>query len=452
MVDVAKEDSGALGVEAWSGLRLRRTVDAARAARGEWLLVMVFFLGVVLRMAAFEAPIVRSPDEGTFAAQARGILAEGSSSIAVAAERVRHDPSLWFVPSPLRAGYTMLLAGVMRATGHTTELAGAVLSLASSMGCLLLAMHLGRRYLSMEAAILGALFMAVSPLELFIARRAWQEAFTELLALGLIALAAWAISSVRYRRTVFLAFAILGGYCIAVKELAAMVFVFCLLWLLANLLLRREVWTAVALLATCLLASGAAVLWLGQLMHGLGAALDFEGTWLRMGHLNPYAIEYETGTPMDLLAVLVPISPTVFLAGAIGLAGLAALALGRRSAGRPMQRYFAARNVGVACLLAVFTVVFFGLPLISHYRLNLRFAAVAFGTLDLMAGVGLAAVCIRLRKVMAPLGRVAAMGVLGFALSVAAYRDAEMFHDHFLWSGAQDLSLGLLQQAEREVR
>jgi hypothetical protein len=107
----------------------------SHGARANRLLAAIFILGAVLRVAVFVAPIVRSPDEYTYTAQAASILAQGPGAIAGLAQDVRRDPSEWFRPSPLRVGYTGLLALVMWDTGSTSVMNGAILSLVSSCLC-----------------------------------------------------------------------------------------------------------------------------------------------------------------------------------------------------------------------------------------------------------------------------------------------------------------------------
>jgi len=412
-----------------------------RRLRGETiLLVLLLVLGVALRVAGFDPALPPSPDEWNLANEARMVVALGGAGVPAIAEDIRMHPGLWYEPSPLRVGYLFPLAGMMQLIHDENRLPGLVLSMICSVGSLLLVALLGWRFLSREAALVALLFAAVSPLELTLARRAWQDSFTELLALALLMLCAEvvtrAVASTRRQTILLVAIALLGAFSLTVKETSVAVFGFCLAWVLV-VLVRRHDWRGIAvLLGASVVFSLAAAGLLGHLMGGVGAAVDFERTWLRLSPLGVYSLEFETGPARTYLLALFWVSPVVLLTALIGAA---VLAVGRsRGLRAPV----------VAKILVVFTVVFFTLPVLAQHRLNLRYASVAYCTLTLVAGVGVSWLLGLLRGVLAPLGRVAMSCVLLFALGVAAYRDAAYFRSHFSWPKMWDLSVRMVLDVE----
>ena len=72
-------------------------------------------------------------------------------------------------------------------------------------------------------------------------------------------------------------------------------------------------------------------------------------------------------------------------------------------------------------------------------RYGFRYTAPVFGPICLLAGMGVDAVLPALQRLLAPLGRATAWAILGFAISVAAFRDFTVARDRFLLPELQDL-------------
>jgi len=414
---------------------MRRRVSAEYV-----LLALLLAVGIWLRVTGFDALLPRSPDERNLAAEAREVVAMGPAAIQNIVAEIHADPILWGEPSPLRAGYLFLLAGLMQASGDGTELVGAWLSVASSVGCLLLVAWMGWKFLSKEAALVAVMFAAVSPLELVLARRAWQDAFVELLALELLAIAMQAVVD-RGRRVWWLgALAVAGAYGVTVKEINALVFGFCVV-VVGAVLVKEKDWRGLAWLAgSCAVATGLACWWLAHLFGGMQTALAFETEWLQRSTAGSYSAEYETGPGWMYFAALLRLAPVVVVAAWVGI-GVLAWGFAKRQKDEVKAPLMAAA-------LVCFCAVFFTLPVLAERRMNFRYASVAFGALDLLTGVGVAWAIKPLRRALAPLGTVAATVVLLFAIGVAGYRDWVFFATRMQARDVEDLSIRMVRAIE----
>jgi hypothetical protein len=120
----------------------------------------------------------------------------------------------------------------------------------------------------------------------------------------------------------------------------------------------------------------------------------------------------------------------------LALAALAGFALVVYGAIR--RRTFAGASLPLGLALISFLML---LIQVITGRYNFRYTAPAYGSICMLGGIGLTASLQPLYKLLVPLGRPAAAGILGFALAVTALRDLNFARDKFLSTGMQDLSL-----------
>jgi 4-amino-4-deoxy-L-arabinose transferase-like glycosyltransferase len=394
-------------------------------------LALLVCLGVALRVSALDGVTRRTPDERAYTEAAKVLLVQGRAGIPVLASRVS-DPSTT-AASPVRAGYLYLLVETMHLTGRSDESVGAALSCtASALSVLLLAVLAWRRF-PPAAALTATLLYAVNPAALMTARRAWEEAVAEAVALVLILAASEIQAGSRQRRWAFV-IALAGAYAITLKQTPALAFVLCVLWVLIVLLTGRERRNAIHFAILCAVASLAAVGWLTYLAGGWRAFVDLMARSTNSLDGNAYIIDYEEGSPWSLLkALLIVSAPTVLLA----VAAVFSLLPWRRPI--PVERKVTLALVGMC---AVFVILLLGLP----HHINLRHLAPVFAPAALLAGVGMAFVLDLRRFAGAEQSGVLA-GLAVIALVAMAAVDYRHFRTEFAEPDVQDLSLRMVLAA-----
>jgi 4-amino-4-deoxy-L-arabinose transferase-like glycosyltransferase len=395
------------------------------------IVVLLVALGVVLRVANLDGVAFRSPDERNYTAEANTLLQQGTAGFPLLMDEHSKNPDL---PGPARAGYLLLLARTMQLTGHRDETAGAELSCAASIVSLLLLVLIAWRYFTPTVAMAAVMLYAVSPMALMTARRAWEESVVEALALAMIYIACEITAGSRHWGW-FLLFALLGGFSIAVKEVATASYALCFVWILIVLWLLQEKRYAILFAALCAAASATAVAWLAHLLGGFTA---FVQQYTLTAHFlagSQYSIAFEDGEPWRLLQGLWIVSAT---ASVFALAGLA-VALNWRSA-------FTVRRK-IALALALFTTAFMLLAVTQPHHLNLRYVCVIFAPFYLLAGVGVnSALQLSRRHLAETESRPLAM-ILIAALICGSGLDYYRFSTHFTAPEMQDLSIRMVLSA-----
>ena len=394
-----------------------------------YLLGAILVFGAAVRFYYFCPDLRRTPDERTYTRQADIIMTRGAAGYRFLGQELARDPAVALVPSPLRAGYISLLAGFMRCTRDASILAGAHLSFVCDLGLLLLVAWVGYRMLSPAVAVVATLFLAVFPFDLTVYRRSWQESYISLLAMATIWLSVSIARTNSGRMLKLTGFSLLGFAALSTKENSAVTFLLCAAGLTAYFILQRDNNGAILTAGSAALAALVYLSVMSALFDGLSSFRSLEHLTLHTP-INPYIQQYDSGPVWMFPAALFRTSPFLLLAGLTGFA-VTVLRLWRAgtlsSAGLPL-------GIG----LLTFSILLLEL-VTQHYAF--RFAAPVYGPICLLAGIGVEAALPVLRELLAPLGRVAAWAVLGFALSVAAFRDFDFARKNFLLPRLEDLAL-----------
>jgi 4-amino-4-deoxy-L-arabinose transferase-like glycosyltransferase len=395
------------------------------------IVILLVMAGVALRVANLDGVAFRSPDERNYTAEANTLLQQGSAGFPLLMDAHSKNPDL---PSPTRAGYLLLLSRTMQLTGQRDETAGAELSCAASIITLLLLGLIAWRYFTATVAMASVMLYTVSPMALMTARRAWEESVVEALALAMIYIACEITAGLR-RWGWLLLFALLGGFSIAVKEVAAASYALCFVWILIVLWLRRERGNVMLFAALCTVASTVSVAGLAHLLGGFSVFVQQSTMTVQFLASSQYSIAYEGGEPWHLLQALWIVSAT---ASVFALAGLA-YALNWRSA-------FTVRRQ-VALALVIFTVAFMLLVVTQPHHLNLRYVCPIFAPFYLLAGVGVYEVLQLLRKHLAETESRPLAMVLIATLICGSGLDYYRFRTHFNAPEMQDLSIRMVLSA-----
>jgi len=322
----------------------------------------------------------------------------------------------------------------MTATGIEDERAGADLSCLASVLSLLLLGWIGWRFFNPTIGLIAALFYAVSPIELAIARRCWQDAPTELLVLILVWIACEITRGSRHTILFFL-FGLLGATAVTIKESPVVMFVLVLAWILWELSIRRE-WKGI-ILVTGLSAAGLSVgvLWLSYNLGDFQTLLDFSRTASRFYETNSYSIIYEGGPSYLLLEALWILSPVVVLGS---VAGFAMSFAGSRQ--WPLAKW-AWRP---AFCMTVIVLLFLSLAMFLHHKLNPRYIALTLGIWYLIAATGLWRALEWIRKQFPEIGKHVFATGAACLLLLAALSDYSTFQTRIVATGIQDLTARMI--------
>jgi 4-amino-4-deoxy-L-arabinose transferase-like glycosyltransferase len=420
-----------------------RSASSARAA-----IAVVLGLGIGLRLFALGNVPVRGPDERTYAYQANRILDGGVGGLRSVVEEFRRDPAAKLYPFPSRAGYLWLVAAAMKLTGTRDARAGAYLSCAASIGSLLLVALIGARFFPPGAAVTALLFMAVFPAELAVARRAWGDALLGFLALAMIVPAAEITRGGR-SRALYLMFVGAGCLAITVKETGSIAFGLCLLWVSWVLFVEERAWREGLLLGLLAGAgSAAAVSWQAFSVGGFRILLEMMTILPKANAANAYALEYQTGPWYQVLEGFFIVAPLLALSCVAGVAA----AVFSRAAGRAPCCADGRPDTRVAAGIAFVLVSFLAVPMVLPHWVNLRYLAVVFGPLCLLAGLGFwCAVRVLAARLPAIRPRVVAATACAVVLAGAAV-DCQYFQSVVLRQALPDLSIKMLHDAGRGKR
>jgi tetratricopeptide (TPR) repeat protein len=199
-----------------------------------WLgaVAVLFVVAVILRWDALQSIKKRTPDERVYASYAAAVVRSGPGAIGSLVNNYNANKGQWIYPPPTRVGYICLVAAVERITGASAERAGAWLSFAFSLLTFLVVAVIGWRYFNRWAVLCGLALLVVSPVELALAGRAWQDAMVG----GLGALVLYlALEKAHRPNSLYwsLGFCLVGFFFLLIKESALIIFALCVLLLLA---------------------------------------------------------------------------------------------------------------------------------------------------------------------------------------------------------------------------
>jgi hypothetical protein len=343
------------------------------------LLCAAIILGVWLRLSNREV-IYRSPDEGVYCYYARTIAAHGiQEGIRETIHQFNSDSFLWNFPTPVRIGYTLTLAAAMKITGNLyNEKAGLILSFIFSVLSLPLIFMIGARLLNRWVGLFALFFMSVSPMDLTIVRRVWQDGILGCLSGCLLLFSAMLLLKPKDLKWQ-LGFSCLGIYCVLFKETGMVVYGLYLFWVLLCLWFERrtgEFYKTVGFsLGVVAVVLFSVFLLIGD-WHKIAEVMAHN----KVGSTNEYQTSYQTGSWVDFLIGFWVLSPITVVFAAIGTAYL-------------LYQFFAKRTSGWIHALAgwhcafIVLVFIFIMNIPSHYK-NIRLLSPVYIPLYLLDGIG----------------------------------------------------------------
>jgi hypothetical protein len=422
---------------------VRPTASALRTNAPRALAALVLALAAALRLLHF-AVHDRSPDEQLYTRFGAALAREGPAWETRLVHDFNRDADVDF-PWPQRIGFTGLVALAMRASGDTSVAVGEALSTGAGVLSVAITGAVAAEYLGAWPAVAAMLFLAVSPLDLALARRAWQDDVVMLITLAMLAAFLRAVTGERRRG--WIAFFALAAWGLTVKESVAVPAGLGTLALAAAEWQRtrrpRDAMLALAAgAAAALVALGVVVLvsggW-GELRTTLALAREANAP-------DEYMRRYQTGGVLDYyVRGLLKLQPVPWLLGA----PFAALALARP--GALAAAFPAARSRRALLVLAGYLALFCAVAF-SYDSKNMRFLSPVYPVVALLAA---AAVRVLWSAVRARAGRVAglaAAALLALAMAASAARDVRCFRHYFIEDEIQDLATPWFIQADVQDR
>ncbi|HTO89938.1 MAG TPA: hypothetical protein VMJ70_02295 [Candidatus Sulfotelmatobacter sp.] len=400
-----------------------------------------FILALALRAHWFHVT-ERSPDEDLYTKFGAGIAREGPAWQARLTRQFNAGEDVDY-PWPNRFGFMALVAVAMRVTGHRTVETGELLSTASSLGAIGLIGAIGFLALDPWAGVIAMLFLAASPLDLGLARRAWQDDVMSLLSVGMVACFLVAANGDRRTRLASLGFMAIACFALTVKESSIIPVGLGVAGLAFIEWRRTGGWRApVGVLA---LGATAGLLAAAVIVAANGGWKALHATWLLSKEAtapDDYMREYQSGGIGYYLTGFRILQPVPFMLGY--LAAIWALLRARW----PLARLDAPRAGAALAALAIYAIAFSAVSF-SYPSKNLRFLSPIYGPIALLAG-SLVVAGVRAIPVARPArARAIAIAFAAVLLLASAARDIACFRHYFIEYQIQDLATPWFTQVDK---
>lgn len=400
------------------------------------LFFVVLAIGMGLRINNLNNITRRSRDEQIYTQQARIIALEGGEGIKLLIREYNLNKELWIYPPPTRLGYLWLLASVMKITDSADEKVGAYVSSTFSIIALLLLIVCGLRFFNPWIALNALLFMSVSPMDLAIARRTWQDAMLGCVGLSLIYFCC-ELTRNTHKIIWYILFVIVGSYSILIKESGIFIYGLCMLWLLWVLFIKEKSYLKGFLLMIVSAAgAGISILTLAHAAGGIGPVIEVLTHVKEAMPTNIYAVEYQSGPWYHFLQGFWIISPVNAFLCVLGIAGAFPTFLPNN------------KNRNAIFGTIFFMLAFMTITIVTPYCQNLRYVSVLFVPFYLMAGLGLWHI-VSFTKVKT--GNYFFYIAIAFIIAIilTAARDYRNFKKIFLKAGIPDVSIRMVREYSR---
>jgi len=330
------------------------------------------------------------------------------------------------------------VALLMRLSGDRTVRVGALLSTVASLVALLLCVGLAVRMFGVWPGLVALLFLAASPLDLAMARRAWVDPLLGALTVGMICASARLLGRPE-RLVALVVFLVLGAWGLLVKESGAIALsAGCVGLAFHAWQTRRSLALAARPLLgglTALALAAALLVWLsGGIQPLVQVYRPMPGS-----PVSEYLARYDSGGPGYYVVGLLLLQPVPFVLGVLGaLMVILRVRLGAAfPAGEEAQRLVTA----LAWFLALFLVT-----LMTQHPKNMRLLAPVLVPLYLLAATLVCALLSELRRRLRPSLGWGVTAAAGGALGLAAFLDVDRFVHYFIVSGVPDLATPWLLQ------
>ena len=411
--------------------------DRPRLVTAVWLalFVVVSLTAITLRLSNREVAS-RSPDEEVYIQYVTHVAGSGIEGGRALVQKYNRDIRLWIYPSPIRVGYIYLVAAVTKLSGASAERAAMSISSVFSIGGFFVAALLGLRFFDRWAVLVGLALLSVSPIELAIARRAWQDSVWGCVGLLLFYLCLEASISKRPKiwRICFWA---AGAYYLTIKGSALVVYGLCTLWLVGSAWLQggslRKCFYLVIVSALVGAASFVALAWCSG---GAFSVMEtIQHSTLARGW-NQYGHQFQSGPWYWFFLGFLALSPITTL---LCVAGIAMIILPKGAGVVGFSPGMRQRHGAWAIIYLIFTLLI--AATVPADLKNLRYVTILVGPCCLLSGLAVVYL-LALAKVKLPLwGYHFAVCAVALGLGLTCLTDYRRFERIFVRNGLNDLAI-----------
>ena len=412
--------------------------DRARVLTVVWLglLIVVTITAITLRLSNREVEF-RSPDEEIYIHYVTHVAGSGIEGGRTLVQEYNRDIRLWIYPSPVRVGYIYLVAAAMKLSGASAEQAAVSISCVFSIGSFFVAALLGLRFFDRWAVLIGLALLSVNPIELAVARRAWQDAILGCIGLLLFYLCLEASISIR-PKIWRICFWMSGAYYLTIKGSAVVVYGLCVLWLIGSAWLQEGSLRRCSYLgivsALVGIASFAA---LAGCSGGVFSVMEtIRHSTLARGW-NQYGHQFQSGPWYWFFVGFSALSPVTML---LAIAGMAMIILPRRAGIVRLKLDSRQRHAASGIIYLIVTLLI--AATVPADLKNLRYVTILVAPCCLLSG--LAAIhLLGLAKAKLPLlwGYHFAACAVALALGLTCLTDYRRFERIFVRNGLNDLAI-----------
>ena len=396
-------------------------------------------LAVTLRATWF-AVADRSPDELLYSQFGRGIAHEGLAWFPRMVGQYTGEGDVEY-PWVHRAGFLSLVALAQRVSGRHGPVAGELLSSAASIAVVAFTGVIAWNLLSPWCAALAMLFLAVSPLDLALARRAWQDDVVACATLLIVALLFQALARPAERRW-YVAFFVASGASLLIKESVAIPFG------LGGVALAWDAWSrthdlrrTVPPLAWGIVVTTLVVGAVLALCGGLAPAQALLAMTPEAWKPDAYLREYQSGGVGYYVTGLSILQPVPWLLGCV--AALFAVV------GVPFLRgpWRAASGGRALRMLGGYVLIFLAVSC-AYSSKNMRFLSPIYSPVAMSAAALVVGALARLRPRVPAAAWRGTVAVTTGLLLFAAWSDARRFDHYFIEIQIQDLATPWFTKAD----
>lgn len=406
-----------------------------------WIVVLLFVVLMVaaigFRWSAVQGIKRRTPDERTYASYADAVVKSGPNVIRKLVRDYIESRDQWIYPPPTRVNYIYLVAAVEKISGQTPEKSAVTLSFVCSVLTFLVAAAIGFRFFNAWMALAGLALLAVSPVELALAGRGWQDAIVG--AFGslmlYLALERFVRPDGRWWDVWFWIVALLF---LPIKESALIMFGICVLFLLLGRwqkgILCWKTFASIALsaLLTVLVGCG----FIAWCSGGLQNVFQLYGHMTEGLRSNSYVYLFQSGPWYAMPLGFWVLSPVSML---LCLLGVGQLFLRRERFERWLN--LDPRQSAAASGMAFFLVAVLVAATVPQGYKCLRYVSVIDGPLCLIAGLMFAALIRLACEQVAPSRWKIAIGIGLAALLLVCSADLYRFRRVFIRDAIDDLAV-----------
>lgn|GEM_PF-1219297 len=411
-------------IETGAGRRIRNFFVAI-------ILFQAFFAGSILRFDSMRQLDGRSADEGVYTSFADRIAREGVPGARSLIQNYNANESKWCYPPPYRIGYLAPVVFVMQLAGNTNLETGVISSFIFSIVSLFLLLMFGLRFFNWPITALALFLASISPIDLALAQRFWQDGMMACMGMLLVFLSCGIIRN--SKKTSWIVFFVcVGSYGLLIKESAVVVYGLCILWISTMLIVKEKAFKKVAVLVVSsvlgMMISAGILSWVAG---GLSVVREAIGHTRGAMDVASYGIRCCSGPWFQILWgfwIMVPFS-TIFCVVAIV------------SVFFKKKRELVQGRREVVFFLIFIMVTYIGFISILPNLKNMRYMGVISGPFYLLSACGVWEIILFLRAKLRDSFFYVAMIIFALCLMVFALAEYQRFWDLVVKSRINDLAI-----------